>query len=71
MPTQSPPVLSRDVPPSAAIASEPIQTSFDERWAAWQARGKAHDRLVRRKIAIVAPVVALLGVAVLYSLSLR
>jgi hypothetical protein len=26
--------------------------TFDERWAAWHAKGAAHDRGVRRKVAI-------------------
>jgi hypothetical protein len=36
---------------------------FDERWAAWQARGAAHNRAVRGKLAIAAAVAtdALLG----------
>jgi hypothetical protein len=38
--------------------------------AAWQARGGAHDRAVRRKMMIAAPVVAA-GVVVLYALLLR
>ena len=46
------------VPPSAAIfAAVPEAESFDQRWAAWQAKGAAHDRAVRRKMAIAAPIV--------------
>ena len=26
---------------------------FDERWAAWQAQGRTHDRTGRRRLAIV------------------
>ncbi|MBI3265035.1 MAG: hypothetical protein HYZ58_18060 [Acidobacteria bacterium] len=26
---------------------------FDARWAAWQARGVAHDRAIRRKLVIL------------------
>ena len=44
----------------------PESTSFDERWAAWQARGLAHDRAVRRKLGTVVPVVLILA-AVLYA----
>jgi hypothetical protein len=42
--------------------------SFDERWAAWQARGAAHDRAVRRRFGIATPVMALLAAAILYAL---
>jgi hypothetical protein len=52
------------------VVLEATGTSFEERWAAWQARGVAHDRAVRRKMMIAAPVVAA-GVVVLYALLLR
>jgi hypothetical protein len=32
--------------------------SFEERWTAWQARGAAHDRAVRRRTRIAAPILA-------------
>jgi hypothetical protein len=51
--------------------SEPIQTTvdqgFEERWAAWQARGAAHDRATRRRWFIVAAIL-ILGSAVLSGL---
>ena len=45
------------------MAQEPTQATsvdpgFEERWAAWQARGDANDRATRRKLFIVAAVVA-------------
>jgi hypothetical protein len=45
-------------------------TSFDERWAAWQAKGAAHDRAFRRKMAVAAPIVIIV-VAVIVSALLR
>jgi hypothetical protein len=49
-----------------ATASTPIgeSASFDERWAAWQARGAAHDRAVRRKLALAAPIIVVIAVIV-------
>ena len=44
-------------PPAAVSAAIPEADGFDERWAAWQARGAAHDRAVRRKTVIAAPIV--------------
>ena len=41
--------------------------SFDERWAAWQARGAAHDRTVRRRMMFALPILAIVA-AVLYGL---
>jgi len=31
-------------------------SEFDARWAAWLARGAAHDRAVRRRVATLGPV---------------
>ena len=44
-------------PPAAIFAAIPEAENFDQRWAAWQAKGAAHDRAVRRKMAIAAPIV--------------
>jgi hypothetical protein len=40
----------------------------DERWAAWQAKGAAHDRAVGRKMAIAAPILLVVVAVVLYAL---
>jgi hypothetical protein len=61
---------------STVVASPGIPTStpvtdsatFDDRWAAWQARGAARDRAVRRKMAIVAPVLLVVVAVVIYAL---
>jgi len=42
-------------------------TSVDERWAAWRAKGAAHDRAVRRKLTIAAPLLIIVAV-VFYAL---
>src|ERR1051325_8919396 len=41
---------------AAQPTSRPGPATFDERWAAWQAKGAAHDRAVRRKMTIAAPI---------------
>lgn len=42
---------------SPAMSSEPfVDDGFAERWAAWQARGAAHDRAMRRKLFVVAAI---------------
>jgi hypothetical protein len=64
------PVLTQDISTQPAVVPEVVTSSFDERWAAWLARGAAHDRAVRRKIAIAAPILAVV-VAVLYVLLFR
>jgi hypothetical protein len=37
---------------------------FDARWAAWMARGAAHDRAVRRRLVDVVPAAIAVGVIV-------
>jgi small-conductance mechanosensitive channel len=62
-------VPSVAVPPQAAISTAvPEAASFDERWAAWQAKGAAHDRAVRRKMAVAAPVLIVVAAVVIYVL---
>ena len=39
---------------------------FDARWAAWLARGAAHDRVVRRRFITILPAVALAVALVFY-----
>jgi len=52
---------------SASLAVDEL-TGFDERWAAWQARGAAHDRALRRKAIVAAPILILVAAAVMYAL---
>ena len=55
--------------PQWAISTpQPDASSFDERWAVWRAKGAAHDRAVRRKMAIAAPILIAVAAVVLYAL---
>jgi hypothetical protein len=55
-------------PPSTpAFTSVTESATFDERWAAWQAKGAVHDRAVRRKMAIAAPILLVVVAAVMYA----
>lgn len=52
--------------PSVAAPQAPASTAvrelaFDERWAAWQAKGVAHERAVRRRMAIAAPILIIVA----------
>jgi hypothetical protein len=54
------------------MSPEPIQApvvdqGFEDRWAAWQARGEANDRATKRKLFIVAAIL-ILSVAILNGL---
>ena len=57
------PVAAPPQPPAFTTAS--ASTSFDERWAAWQAKGAVHDRAVRRKIAIAAPILIIVAAVII------
>jgi hypothetical protein len=60
-------VSTTAAPPRSAVSTAvPVSVSFDERWAAWQAKGAAHDRAVRRKIAIAAPILIVIAAVVMY-----
>jgi len=55
-------------PSAASAVHEPL--SVDERWAAWLAKGAAHDRVIRRRLAIAAPLVIVVAL-ILYALLAR
>lgn len=56
-------------PPHAAISTPLFEAaSLDERWAAWQAKGAAHDRAFRRKLAVAAPLLIVVAAAAIYVL---
>jgi hypothetical protein len=73
MPVETLPVdVLRPATQDALAETPPHSTTptFEERWAAWQARGAAHDRAVRRRVTIAAPILAV-AAAILYALLLR
>lgn len=53
---------------AATSTTVPEPASFDERWAAWQAKGAAHDRVVRRKMAVAAPILIIIAAVIVYAL---
>ena len=57
-------------PASTAIGSIAATQSadFDQRWEAWQAKGAAHDRAFRRRMAIASPFLILAAAVVIYAL---
>ena len=57
-------------PQDAPLVTAPETADFDQRWAAWRAKGAARDRAFRRKMTIVAPV-AIVVVGIIYALLVR
>jgi hypothetical protein len=58
-------------PPSTNRSAGPISPDpdFEVRWAAWKARSAAHDRMIRRRLAIAAAALTI-PAAILYGLRL-
>ena len=65
MTLQVPHGATREVTTSTAVLQS---ATFDERWAAWQAKGDAHDRAVRRKMVLAAPILIVVIAVILYAL---
>jgi hypothetical protein len=61
-----PTVVAPPGTPTSTLLSE--SATFDERWAAWQAKGAAHDRAVRRKMAIAVPILLVVVAVAMYAL---
>jgi hypothetical protein len=55
-------------PPAAPASTTTSEATFDQRWAGWQAKGAAHDRAVRRKMALAAPIVIIVAAVIIYVL---
>ena len=57
--------------PAPVMIAAAASSSFEERWQAWQAKGVAHDRAVRRKLAVAIPLLAATAAALFYLLAGR
>jgi hypothetical protein len=51
------------------IQTPVVNQGFEDRWAAWKARGEANDRATKHKLFVMAAIV-MLAVAILSALSL-
>ena len=50
--------------PSTPAPSHESEATFDERWAAWQAKGAARDRAFRRKPALAPVAITIVAIIV-------
>jgi hypothetical protein len=66
MAVEVPTVPAPPPPPALNRASE--SPDFEQRWAAWQAKGAAHERAARRKLAIGVPILVSVAAALMYVL---
>jgi hypothetical protein len=66
--------MALELPPVAAAQPSPLapspasETTSDERWAAWQAKGAAHDRAFRRKLSVAAPIAIVVLAVIVFAL---
>ena len=63
--------MGSQLPPTAAHAAAISIASadageFDARWAAWQAKGVAHERAFHRKVMIALPILIVVTAVVTY-----
>ena len=58
-------------PESTTATARSESARADERWAAWQAKGAAHDRAVRRKMVLAAPIAIAVIAVIVYALAGR
>jgi hypothetical protein len=65
--------MAIDVPPLAPPKGTLVSTaasqsaSFDARWAAWLAKGAAHDRAVHRKMMLAAPSCVVVAAVIMFA----
>ena len=51
--------------PDVSSALPPSNSTSEERWAAWVARGEAHDRLLRRQWLVALPILGVVAALVI------
>ena len=61
------PAVAALQPSQPTIVHAEETASFDERWAAWHAKGATHDRAVSRKLATAAPILLIVAAVVFYA----
>lgn len=61
-------VSTTAAPPGTPAFTAATEPEFDERWAAWKARGAAHHRAARLKVSIFAPILLVVVAVFLYTL---
>ena len=66
----NPSVSPLHTPTHVEALPEVVNSTFEERWAAWAARGASRDRAFRRRVRVAAPILAVVA-AVVYFLLVR
>ena len=62
-------VSTQNAPTHVEALPEVVNSTFEERWAAWVARGASRDRAFRRRVRVAAPILAVVAVVVYFLLA--
>ena len=63
-------VSTHNTPTHVEAPPDVVNSTFEERWAAWVARGASRDLTFRRRIRVAVPILAVVA-AVVYFLLIR
>ena len=63
-------VSTQNTPTHVEALPEVVNSPFEERWAAWAARGASRDLAFRRRVFVAGPILAVVA-AVVYFLLVR
>jgi len=62
------PVSTHATPSHVEALPEVVNSTFEERWAAWIARGASRDRAFRRRVTVAVPILAVVATVVYFLL---
>jgi hypothetical protein len=61
-------VSTQNTPTHVEALPEIVNSTFEERWAAWVARGASRDLAFRRRVKVAAPILAVVAAVVYFLL---
>ena len=61
-------VSTQNTPTHVEALTEAVNSTFEERWAAWAARGASRDLAFRRRVLVAGPILAVVAVVVYFLL---
>jgi len=61
-------VSTQNTPTHVEALPEVVNSTFEERWAAWAARGASRDLAFRRRVLVAGPILAVVAVVVYFLL---
>ena len=59
---------TQNTPTHVEVLPEVVNSTFEERWAAWIARGASRDLAFRRRVRVAAPILAVVAAVAFFLL---